>query len=62
MRIAVPDHDDAVELRCHGGQWFVENGEPVQIKFAMAAEPWGSCPWLDGGIASVRPPLPLRMN
>jgi hypothetical protein len=31
LRVAMRDWDDAAEFQCHGGQWFSENGDPVQI-------------------------------
>jgi hypothetical protein len=44
MRIAVSGNEDAAEFRCRGGQWFAENGDPVQIDtYALAAERHGPC-------------------
>ena len=31
MRVAVRNRADAVEFRFRGGQWFSEDGEPVEI-------------------------------
>jgi hypothetical protein len=39
MRVAVPGYDDAAELNWHGGQWFAENGDPVQVRF-LEIPPW----------------------
>jgi len=32
MRVMLRGFDDVMELWCYGGQWFAENGEPVQIQ------------------------------
>ncbi len=31
LRVAMPDWDDAAEIQCRQGQWFLENQEPVRI-------------------------------
>ena len=33
MRVAVPDCEDAVELRARGPFWFDESGLPVELSF-----------------------------
>jgi hypothetical protein len=38
MRVAVADHQDAVEFQCRGGQWFAESGDPVQIEMQAVAQ------------------------
>lgn len=38
MRVAVADHQDAVEFQSRGGQWFAENGDPVQIDMQAVAQ------------------------
>ena len=61
LRVAVPGEEDVAELWCYGGQWFAENGEPVQIhcytettmRGYSAAQPFGG-PEL--GLASETPP------
>ncbi len=49
MRVAVPGHEDAAELHCQGGQWFAENGDPVQIDLhaipIQACDSWGLSPF-----------------
>jgi len=56
MRVAVSGHEDAAELRCHNGQWFAENGDPVQIDIhGMAWERHGSCaPFLYEGAGDAK--------
>jgi hypothetical protein len=39
MRIAVPGDEDAAELWCQGGQWFTEDGLPVQLIYLTLEEP-----------------------
>jgi hypothetical protein len=36
LRVAVRGCDDAMEFRCHGGQWFSPSGEPVEIRMYQA--------------------------
>jgi hypothetical protein len=57
MRIAVSGCDDAAEFWCRGGQWFAEDGDPVQIDIqAVAAEQYGFyTPSLDDGGCDPRP-------
>ncbi len=31
MRVALPGSEDIARLWCRGGQWFAENGEPVEL-------------------------------
>jgi hypothetical protein len=31
LRVAMPDWDDAAELQCRQGQWFLEDRHPVRI-------------------------------
>ena len=31
VRVAVRDWDDAAEIQCRHGQWFLENRDPVHI-------------------------------
>jgi hypothetical protein len=33
LRVAIPGCDDAVVFSLRGGQWFREDGEPVEISF-----------------------------
>jgi hypothetical protein len=56
MRIAVSGCDDAAEFRSRGGQWFAEDGDPVQIDIqAVAAEQYGAyTPSLDDGGGDTR--------
>jgi hypothetical protein len=40
MRVAVPKSDDVAELRCLGGRWYSESGDPVELAIqAMPAHP-----------------------
>ena len=41
MRIAVPGCEDATELWYQGGQWFTEEGLPVQLVYLRVDEPTG---------------------
>ncbi len=41
MRIAVPGCDDATELSCRGGQWFTEDGQPVQLIYMTEEDSTG---------------------
>ena len=36
MRIAVRDHDDAIECHLVGGVWITDDGEPVKFKCTLA--------------------------
>jgi hypothetical protein len=61
MRVAVPGNDDAVELIFRGGQWFAENGEPVEITYALNGRTLSSPPF-DLGVATSGPDLPSLLN
>jgi hypothetical protein len=39
MRIAIPGDEDAAELWCQGGQWFTEDGQPVQLVYLTLEDP-----------------------
>ena len=41
MKVAIPECDDTVDFRFQGGQWFSEQGEPVEIKPRLAGDPDG---------------------
>ena len=48
MRIALRGQEDVAELWYYGGQWFAENGDPVQIGIQGPAAFWSnSSPWLN---------------
>ena len=51
LRVAVWGSDDAEEFRFRGGQWFAENGEPVQIAaHGEELEPEVDCGQAFGGV------------
>ena len=62
MRIAVPGCDDAVELRSRGGQWFAENGDPVQIDLIPADRQDPPERWLGGEGDSIGAQAQLWVN
>ena len=78
IRVALPGCDDAAEIRWSDGNWFLEDGRPVQVDFASPAaefQKWaerfaavpaaaGPGPALYGGRAGQRHALaaPLTVN